>query len=144
MLSVLHCNFKFQRYEALKMGWDILDILYILPWETLVQNMDPRWLQKCYFAEGCSSVFPLRFLSLGQFYQIWQNWRGSCTKIIRHGSQIRLQLSAASPTNRPQPKVIITIVIIKFKLWPAVGCEAKVAAELSSRPLASADNWLNC
>ena len=53
---------------------------------------------------------------------------------IRHGSQIWLQLSAASPTNRPQPKVIITIVIIKLKLWPAAGCEAKVAAELSSRP----------
>ena len=49
--------------------------------------------------------------------------------------EIRLQLSAASPTNRPQPKVIMTIVIIKLKLWPAAGCEAKVAAELSSRPL---------
>ena len=56
---------------------------------------------------------------------------------FRHGSQIRPQLSAASLTNRPQPKVIITIVIIKLKLWPAAGCEAKVAAELSSHPLAS-------
>ena len=55
--------------------------------------------------------------------------------VFRHGSQIRLQLSAASPTNRPQPKVIETIVIIKLKLWPPAGCEAKVAAELSSRPL---------
>ena len=54
--------------------------------------------------------------------------------ILRHGSQIGLQLSAASPTNRPQHKVIITIVIIKLKLWPAAGCKAKVAAELSSRP----------
>ena len=27
-------------------------------------------------------MFPLRFLILGQFYQIWQNWRGSCTKMI--------------------------------------------------------------
>ena len=53
---------------------------------------------------------------------------------VRHGSQIRLQLSAASPKNRPQPKVIIIIVIIKLKLWPAAGCEATVAAELSSRP----------
>ena len=53
---------------------------------------------------------------------------------LRHGSQIRPQLSAASPTNRPQPKVIITIVIIKLKLWPAAGCEAKVAAKLSSSP----------
>ena len=53
---------------------------------------------------------------------------------IRHGSQIRPQLSAASPTNRLQPKVIITIVIIKLKLWPAAGCEAKVVAELSSCP----------
>ena len=56
-------------------------------------------------------------------------------KIFRHGSQIRLQISAASPTNRPQPKVIKTIVMIKLKLWPAAGCKAKVAAELSSRPL---------
>ena len=53
---------------------------------------------------------------------------------IRHGSQIRPQLSAASPTNRPQPKVIVAIVIIKLKLWPVAGCEAKVAAELSSLP----------
>ena len=28
------------------------------------------------------------------------------------------------------------IVIIKLKQWPAAGCEAKVAAELSSHPLA--------
>ena len=28
------------------------------------------------------SVFPSRFLSLGQFYQIGQNWRVSCAKII--------------------------------------------------------------
>ena len=50
-------------------------------------------------------------------------------------SQIRPQHSAASPTNRPQPEVIITIAIIKLKLWQAAGCEAKAAAELSSRPL---------
>ena len=31
--------------------------------------------------------------------------------------------------------VIITIVIIKLKLWPVAGCEAEVVAELSSRPL---------
>ena len=55
--------------------------------------------------------------------------------VLRHGSQIRPQLSAASPTNRPQPKDIITIVIIKLKLWPAAGCEAKVEAELSSHSL---------
>ena len=54
---------------------------------------------------------------------------------LRHGSLIRLQLCAASPTNRPQPKVKIKIVIIKLKLWPAAGCEAKVVAELSSHPL---------
>ena len=59
----------------------------------------------------------------------------SCLMYVRHGSQIRLQLSAASPKNRPQPKVIIILVIIKLKLWPAAGCEATVAAELSSRPL---------
>ena len=45
---------------------------------------------------------------------------------------IRPKLSAASPTNRPQPKAIITRVIIKLKLWLATGCEAKVVAELSS------------
>ena len=35
---------------------------------------------------------------------------------LRHGSQIQLQLSAAKPTNRPQPKVIIAIAIIKLKV----------------------------
>ena len=55
---------------------------------------------------------------------------------FRHGRQIRLQLSAAGPTNRPQAKVIKTILIIKIKLWPAAGCEAKAAAEIGSRPLA--------
>ena len=57
-------------------------------------------------------------------------------KAAQGGSQIRPQLSAASPTNRPQPKVIITILmmLMKLKLWPATGCEAKVAAELSCRP----------
>ena len=67
-----------------------------------------------------------------------QNAIQSMFALLRHGSQIRLQLSAASPTNRPpEPKVIITIVIIKLKLWPAAGSEAKVVAELSSRPLFS-------
>ena len=32
-------------------------------------------------------------------------------KHVRHGSQIWLQLSAASPTNRPRLKVIIQIVM---------------------------------
>ena len=32
--------------------------------------------------------------------------------MLRHGSQIRTQLSAAGPTNRLQPKVIKTIIII--------------------------------
>ena len=36
--------------------------------------------------------------------------------MVRRGSQIRPKLSAASPTNRPQPKVIITIVSMKLKL----------------------------
>ena len=31
-----------------------------------------------------------------------------CQEIVRHRSQIRPQLSAASPTNKPQPKVIKT------------------------------------
>ena len=56
---------------------------------------------------------------------------------LRHGRQIQPQLSAASLTNRPQPKVLIAIVIIKLKLWPAACCEAKVVAELSLRPLPS-------
>ena len=62
------------------------------------------------------------------------NWLKENMLKLRHGSQIWSQLSAASPTIRPQPKVRITIVIIKLKLWPAAGFEAKVAAELSSRP----------
>ena len=56
-----------------------------------------------------------------------------CTT-LRYGSQIRPQLSAANPTNRPQHKVIIIIVKIKPKLWPAAGCEAKIAAKVSSHP----------
>ena len=56
-------------------------------------------------------------------------------ELVWHGSQIRSQLSAASAINRPQPKVMITIVIIKLKLHPAAGCEAKVGAKLSSRSL---------
>ena len=54
---------------------------------------------------------------------------------FRHESKSEPQLSVSSPTNRPQPKVIITIVIIQLKLWPAAGCEARVGAELSSHPL---------
>ena len=34
--------------------------------------------------------------------------------------------SVARPRNSHQPKVIITIVIMELKLWPAMGCEAKV------------------
>ena len=45
------------------------------------------------------------------------------------------RLSVASPTNRPQPKVIKTTEIIKLKLWPAAGFEAKVATEISSYAL---------
>ena len=52
------------------------------------------------------------------------------TEQVRHGSQ----KAAAGPTNRPQTKVIKTIRIIKLKLWPAAGCEAKAAAEIGSRP----------
>ena len=52
----------------------------------------------------------------------------------RHGSQILLQLSAAGPTNRPQPKVIKSIIMKSIKLWPAVGCEAKARADFGSRP----------
>ena len=47
---------------------------------------------------------------------------------VRHRSQIRPQLHAASPTNmtnRPQPKFLITIVMINFKMWPAAGCVTK-------------------
>ena len=39
-----------------------------------------------------SSVFSLRFLSLGHFYKILQNWESSCTKMIasrlKNGSSI--------------------------------------------------------
>ena len=41
----------------------------------------------------------------------------------------------ASPTKRPQLKVIITKVIIKLKLLLATGCKAIIAAKLSSHPL---------
>ena len=41
------------------------------------------WGRKCKI-EPCSPVpvFPVRYLCLGQFYQIWQNIRGSRAKII--------------------------------------------------------------
>ena len=51
---------------------------------------------------------------------------------FKHGSQVRLQLSVASPTNRPQPKAIITKVMIKLKLWPVADCEAKILVQFSS------------
>ena len=56
-----------------------------------------------------------------------------------HGSQIRPQLSVGSTTKRPQSMVMITIVLIKLKLWPAIGCEAKVGAEISPCPFLY--NW---
>ena len=37
------------------------------------------------FQKTCLAVFPLSFLSLGQFYKILQNWRDSCAKIISCG-----------------------------------------------------------
>ena len=54
---------------------------------------------------------------------------------LRYGSHIWPQLPAASLTNRPQPKVIITKVIINVKLWVAADCEVKVVAELRSLAL---------
>ena len=56
--------------------------------------------------------------------------------LAKHNSQIWLHVSAASPpTNKPQTKVIIGIVMIKLKLWLATDCEAKVVPELSTHPL---------
>ena len=40
---------------------------------------------QCFALIVHQAVFPLRFLSLSQFYQIWQKWRVSCTKIISFG-----------------------------------------------------------
>ena len=54
---------------------------------------------------------------------------------IRHGSHIWQQLSAASPINRPQPKVIITIVIIKLKLWPAARLCGQSCSRIKLPPL---------
>ena len=50
---------------------------------------------------------------------------------FRHGSQIRPQLSAAGPTNRPQAKVIKTILIIKLS------CDRPQVVRPSCGP-----NWL--
>ena len=65
-----------------------------------------------------------------------RNWKCVENRYPRHRSQIKLQLYATSPTNRPQPKpkVIITIVKKNLKLWQTAGCEAKVITELSSHP----------
>ena len=61
-------------------------------------------------------------------------WLGFIQNILCTESFL-LGMGAKFDRNRPQPKVIIAIVIMKRKLWPAAGCEAKVSAELSSRPL---------
>ena len=42
------------------------------------------WLFESHLGDP-PAVFPLRFLSLSQFYQLWQNWRSSCTKSISFG-----------------------------------------------------------
>ena len=52
---------------------------------------------------------------------------------LKCGSYMWQQLSAAGTTNRPQPKVVITKVMIKPMLWLAAGCNAKLVAELGSR-----------
>ena len=54
--------------------------------------------------------------------------------VLRHRSQIRPQLSMASPKIGPQTTAIITIISIKLKLRPAANCEANGEAELSSHP----------
>ena len=43
----------------------------------------------------------------------------------------------------PQTGLSPTIVVIKLRLWLAVGCEAKVVAELSSRPSDHFANFRN-
>ena len=55
-------------------------------------------------------------------------------RLLRYERQIRLHLSAAGPTNRPQSKVTKTMIIEKLKLWPASGCETKAVAEIGSHP----------
>ena len=55
-------------------------------------------------------------------------------KAVGHGRQIRPHLFAASPANRPQSKFVMTIEIIKLKLWLVTVCETKVRAEFSSHP----------
>ena len=67
-----------------------------------------------------------------------------CYTVLGHGRLIRPQLSAASPTNRPQLKVIITKVIIWLKLWLAAGCEATVKAQLSSCALHNKNTTAKC
>ena len=101
--------------------------------------------KSCRFAHTCASCFKpghgaarcrsSKSLGQGEKVDLKSN---QAPRVFRHGSQIRSQLSAASPTNRPQPKVMITLVIIKLKLWPAAGCKAMVASELSSCPLLAA------
>ena len=73
------------------------------------------------------------------------SWSFDCTHTLEINKHYFTRLGMAAKfgrnylrptlTNRPLRKVIITIVIIKLKLWPVAGCEANVAAELSSRPL---------
>ena len=81
-----------------------------------------------------------RYVCINKDYDIEVAGNDSCSDaplgkyILNVGSQIRSQLSASSLTNRPQPKVIITKVMIKIKLKLAAGCELKIVAELSSCP----------
>ena len=46
---------------------------------------------------------------------VWPNWVVGFN-LLRHGNRIRQQLFAASPTNRPPPTVITTLVKVKLKL----------------------------
>ena len=80
-------NFKFTSHAWLCALALLHRLLYTIKsrWQDFMQKMAliSQWGTRITGQNIMSrAVFPLRFLSLGQFYQIWQNWRVSCAKSL--------------------------------------------------------------
>ena len=59
--------------------------LYVTENDTIYYKFKEELTDNVIIIQWWEPIFPLKFLSLGQFYQIWQNWGDSCTKIISSG-----------------------------------------------------------
>ena len=125
------------------------------------KKVRPNWLKKCEIsASGPNHLldirlvgFKLKFLQFSAFYSFFLQFITSISKPniifyhIRHSNCLDLtQLSLSDHFPYRVKNNTHSIRDIGFsaefllfsqfpKLWPAAGCEAKVVAELSSRPL---------